>query len=170
MTIDACFQIAYVARTHGLKGEVTVVLDPDCPDLLSLKSVFLEIKGQLVPYFVESVSQKGPKAYLKLEGINDAHRAEALTSAGIFIPKSQRPQLPRGKFYNDEVVAFNVVDKSAGALGTVKEVLDLGSNRQLVVAYAGRELLIPLNGPFIRGVNKTRKEITVELPDGFLEL
>ncbi len=170
MTVDACFRIAYVARTHGLKGEVTVVLDPDCPDLLSLKSVFLEAKGQLAPYYVESVSLKGVKAYMKLEGINDATRAEALIGAGIFIPKNQRPQLPRGKFYNDEVVGFQVVDKSMGILGAVKEVLDFGSNRQLVVNYTGREILIPLNGPFIRSVSKTGKEITVDLPDGFLEL
>jgi 16S rRNA processing protein RimM len=48
--------------------------------------------------------------------------------------------------------------------------MEAGPNRFLVVDHKGKEVLIPINGPFIKSVNKSKKKITVELPEGFLEL
>jgi len=170
MTVDACFKIAYVMKTHGLKGEVTFALTPDCPDLADIKTVFLEVKNSLVPYFIQSISIKGVKAYVKLEDVNSSEAAEALTGCSIYLPRHSRPVLPRGEFYADEVTDFEVSDLVLGPLGHVKEVLEMGVSRHLIVLHQGKEVMIPLNGPFIKNVNKSRKQITVELPDGFLEL
>jgi 16S rRNA processing protein RimM len=63
-----------------------------------------------------------------------------------------------------------VVDTGSGSLGRVVEVISAGPNRLLSVDHDGKEVLIPLNSPFIEGVNKSRKKITVALPDGFLEI
>jgi 16S rRNA processing protein RimM len=58
-------------RPHGLKGEVTISLDVDAPaDWDSLKSIFLEVKSQLVPYFIETISVRHDKAFLKLEDVS----------------------------------------------------------------------------------------------------
>ena len=170
MKVEACFKIAYVMKTHGLKGEVTFSLSPDCPDLTSLESVFLEVRNQLVPYFLHSVSGKGVKAYVKLEDVDSAEAAGELTGASVYIPKQHRPPLARGEFYGDEVTGFEVADVVHGPLGYVKEVLELGATRHLIVIYLGREIMIPLNGPFIKSLNKTKQKFTVELPNGFLEI
>ena len=170
MKVEDCFKIAYVMKTHGLKGEVTIALLPDCPDLTSLTSVFLEVKNHLVPYFIESVSVKGIKAYIKLEEVNTAEGAAALTGSGLFISKDHRPVLSKGEFYNDEVSGFEVTDMNFGAIGHVQGVLETGANRHLIVLFQGREIMIPLNGPFIQSVNKSKKKITVDLPVGFLEI
>ena len=63
-----------------------------------------------------------------------------------------------------------MVDVENGYLGLVREVFEHGLNRHLVVLRDQKEVMIPTNGPFIRGINKTKKKITVELPDGFLEI
>ncbi|MDZ4715081.1 MAG: ribosome maturation factor RimM [Cytophagales bacterium] len=170
MKIDDCFKIAYVAKTHGLQGEVTFVLAPGCPDLVGLPSLFVETKGQLVPYFIKSVSAKGTKAFVKLEDVDSADAAALLRGCSVYLPRTLRPALPRGEFYNDEVVGFEVTDNAHGLLGIVKEIMENGANRHLIVNYLGREIMIPLNGPFIRNTNKSRKKITVELPKGFLEI
>lgn len=170
MKIDDCFKIAYVSKTHGLKGELTLFLGPACPDLGGLPSVFLEIKGQLVPHFIQSLSVKGTRAFIKLEEINSVETASALRGCSVFIPKKLRPALSRGEFYNDEVVGFEVTDQVQGPLGFIKEVVDAGANRHLIVIYLGREIMIPLNGPFIKRVNKSERAILVELPEGFLEI
>jgi 16S rRNA processing protein RimM len=49
-------------------------------------------------------------------------------------------------------------------------VIAAGPNKLLVVEHKGKEVMIPINGPFIKSVNKSRKRITVELPDGFLDI
>ena len=50
------------------------------------------------------------------------------------------------------------------------EVVQAGPNKLLAVNHHEREVLIPLNSPFVEGVNKSKKKITVTLPDGFLDI
>jgi 16S rRNA processing protein RimM len=169
MNIEGAFKIGYVAKTHGLKGEVTIVMQPDCPDLAGVDTVFLDRKGQLVPYFIQSVSFKGDKAFLKLEDVDDIDNAAALKGSSIYLPKTARPKLPRGEFYSDEVIGFEVEDQQR-VLGQVKEVVEAGPNRFLSLDVDNRETLIPIIGPFIKSVNKTNKKIKVELPEGFLDI
>ena len=169
MEITSCFKIGYIAKTHGLKGGVTAIFS-EAGEFESLESVFLEVKHSLVPYFVESYSDRGEKGFIKFEGVNTHEQAEALKGCSIYLPKTVRPKLKRGDFYNDEVIGFEVEDLNHGLLGEVKEILESGANRLLSIDRSGKEILIPLNGPFIKGVNKSKKKIQTELPDGFLDL
>jgi 16S rRNA processing protein RimM len=169
MKIEDCFKIGYVAKTHGLAGEVTINTLPECPDLSSAKNVFIDQGGGLVPYFIKSISVKGDKAFVKFDEINNIDAAAGLKGRSLYLPKSTRPKLSRGEFYNDEIVGFEVIENDEG-LGSVTNIMEAGPNRFLVLDYNGKEVLIPVNGPFIRSVNKTKKKVTVELPEGFLDL
>lgn len=164
------YKIGYIAKTHGLKGEVTIVMVPECPDLSELDSLFIEVNQNLIPYFLESASMKGDKAFIKLEDVNTIDQASALKGSSLYLKKTERPKLARGDFYNDEVIGFEVNDTQAGALGDITEVFESGPNRFLVIDHHGKEIMIPLNGPFVKSVNKSKKKISVELPDGFLEI
>jgi len=47
-----CFELGYVAKLHGFKGEVSLFLDVTNPsDYASLDAVFIEINQQLTPFF-----------------------------------------------------------------------------------------------------------------------
>jgi 16S rRNA processing protein RimM len=166
-----CYKIGFVMKPHGLKGEVTAALDPDLPnDPAGLKTVFLDINGAMVPYFIESLSVKGDKAFIKFEDIDSIDDAVDLVRKSMFLPLSERPGSGRGEFYDDEVVGFSVVDQNLGALGQVKEVMNAGLNRLLVLGHNDGEVLIPVNSPFIVSLNKGKKLFTVNLPDGFLDI
>ena len=171
MTPDACYKIGYIMKPHGLKGGVTISLDPEAPDDFdTIDTVFVEIRERLQPFFIEDISLKGNKAFLKLEEVNSAEEAANISKSVIYLPKTSRPRSGRGEFYDDEVIGFEVTDASAGTLGPVTEVVAAGPNKLLAVDYQGRELLIPLNGPFIDSVNKGKRKISVSLPEGFLEI
>jgi 16S rRNA processing protein RimM len=169
MEKDSCYKIGYITRPHGLKGEVTAILTEPI-DLSEVNSFFLEYKNVLVPFFIESFSDRGDKTFFKFEEIDSTEKADPLKGCGIYLPKSIRPKLKRGEFYDDEVIGFNVEDKAKGLLGSVKEVSATGSNRLLLVRYNEKEVLIPVNGPFIVSTNKCKKLIVVDLPDGFLDI
>jgi 16S rRNA processing protein RimM len=170
MKIEDCFKIGYVAKTHGLKGEVTLAMSSECPDLSKLKSVFIEVNQNLVPFFFETVSEKGDKAFIKFEDVNTIDQANELKGCSLYLQKNERPKLTRGEFYNDEVIGFEVTDKEAGSLGLVSEIYENGPNRFLMIDFQGKEIMIPLNGPFVKSVNKSKKKIGVELPEGFLDI
>jgi 16S rRNA processing protein RimM len=49
-------------------------------------------------------------------------------------------------------------------------VAQAGPNKLLSIDHNGKEVLIPVNSPFITGINKSKKKISVTLPEGFLEI
>jgi 16S rRNA processing protein RimM len=164
-----CYSIGYISKTHGLKGEVTAVFAEPI-ELDSLESVFIELKGNLVPYFIQFFSDRGDKAFIKFEDVNTAEQAASLKGSALYLSKSVRPSLKRGEFYNDEVVGFTVEDETEGRLGLLKQVVQSGLSRLLEIDYNGKDVLIPINGPFIKSVNKSKKLIKVSLPEGFLSI
>ena len=172
MDIDACFKVGFVLKTHGLKGEVTVSLDGyNAPDELgTMQSMFLEKNKRLVPFFIESISVRGTKAFVKFEDVNSIEDASKLVGQSIYLQKSERPKARRGEFYDDEVIGFSVTDQEVGPLGNIVEIIQAGLNKLLVLDYSGKEILIPVNSPFIVQVNKSKKTLTVNLPDGFLDI
>jgi len=170
MQLASSYKIGFVLKPHGLKGEVTVSLDDEAPDdLETLKSVFLEKDGRLEPYFVESISVKGNKAYLKLEDIDSPEAAAKIARQSIHLPKVERPKSARGEFYDDEIVGFEVYEEDR-LLGQIREVMKAGPNKLLVLDHDNKEVLIPVNGPFITSINKSKKRITVSLPEGFMDI
>ena len=169
MRIDECFKIGYVSKTHGLKGEVTAVFENDF-DLDEVRSLFLEFGGNLVPYFVERISGRGDKPFLKFETVDTQEQAAITKGCSIYLPKSVRPRSKRGQFYDDEVIGFSVEDETSGPIGNVFEVQGAGVNRLLAITHLGKEILVPINSPFIKSVNKTEKRIKLNLPAGYLEI
>lgn len=171
MTKAECYQAGFVMKPHGLKGEVTLSLDSDAPvEWHSLPRVFIEIKNQLVPYFLENISVKGSKAFVKFEDVNTIEEAKKIEKLAFYLPKVDRPALSRGDFYTDEVIGFAVEDANLGNLGKVTHIEHIGPNRYLVIKGHEKELIIPVQGPFIASLNRATQQIFVELPDGFLSL
>jgi 16S rRNA processing protein RimM len=171
MDINACYKVGYILKPHGLKGEVTVSIDAEAPEEFgSLESLFVQKNNQLIPHFIESMSLKSDKAFIKFEDVNSHERATAISKCALYLPKSSRPRSAKGEFYDDEILGFEVIDSEAGVLGKITGVTMAGPNKLLALDYMGKEVLIPVNGPFVTGINKSKKKITVTLPEGFLEI
>ncbi|MFM7856600.1 MAG: ribosome maturation factor RimM [Flammeovirgaceae bacterium] len=169
MEKDSCYKIGYITRPHGLKGEVTAILTQQI-ELSQMDYFFIEVNGNLVPFFIHSFSDRGDKTFFKFEEVDSAKTAESIKGCNIYVPKSVRPKLKRGEFYDDEIVGFNVEDNTLGTLGRIIDVSGNSSYKLLKLIYKNRELLIPTNGPFIYNINRIKKVITVNLPEGFLDI
>jgi 16S rRNA processing protein RimM len=170
MKIEDCFKVAYILKPHGLKGEVTISLDADFPADQIIETIFVEENNRLVPYFIEKLSIRGNKAFVKFDDVDTHESASKVSRKALYLPKSFRPKSTRGEFYDDEVIGFEVIDAGHGSLGQVQEVITAGANKLLLVLKEKKEVLIPVNSPFIKSINKTKKTISVELPDGFLDI
>ena len=161
------FKIGYIAKTHGLKGEVTTQFDSSFLGLDSGDYCLIELDGNLVPFQIEAISINGSKAFLKFDKVDNIDQATKLKGCSLFQARSDRPKLKRGEFYSDELVGFSVFEKSVGTLGKVVGIENQGPNELLAIE---NNILIPLNSPFIISILKTKKRIEVELPEGFLEI
>jgi 16S rRNA processing protein RimM len=171
MKVSDCYKVGYILKPHGLKGEVTISVDPDFPeDLSDIDTVFVEHGSGLVPYFFQAISFNGDKALVKFEDVDTQEAAQKISKSALYLPKSVRPKSAKGEFYDDEIVSFEVHDKESGLIGLVVSVQQAGPNKLIEVDHQGREVLIPVNSPFITSINKSKKRIMVDLPGGFLEI
>jgi 16S rRNA processing protein RimM len=157
-------------KPHGLKGQVTLSLSPDAPaDFDDIETLFIEVRERLLPYFIERISIKGGKAYLKLEDVDTPEDAQGLSRASVYLPRELRPASEQG-YHDDELIGFEVMEQDLGLIGQVSDVVQAGPNRLLSITHDGREVLIPIQGPFITDVSTADKRIAVTLPEGFLDL
>jgi 16S rRNA processing protein RimM len=169
MQREDCFKVGYISKTHGLKGEVTAILEYEL-DFENTSVIFLETNGNLVPHFPEEFSGTDEKAVVRFEGITTLDQASHLKGCSLYLPKTARVRSGRGEFYDDEIVGFMVTDENEGQLGTVTEVTTSKLSRLITLHYHRKEILIPVNSPFIKSVNKSKRTISVNLPEGYLDI
>lgn len=172
MNRDACFELGHIVKPHGLNGELQVIFDVDSPqDYKNLESVLLDIKGQLVPFFVESLRLTGTRILMALEDIETVEDAEGYRGAKLYLPLDILPELEsETQFYFHEIEGFAVVDTQHGELGPVIGVYDMGPQNLLAIEHKGQEVLVPIVDPLVQRIDREKKELHVQLPDGLLDL
>lgn len=167
-----CFQLGYIAKLHGFKGEVSLFLDVTDPsEYASLDAFYIEINGTLTPFFVESfqLKQKGFAA-VKLEGVNSENDAKVLLRKSCFLPLSLLPELDDNHFYDHEVIGFDVVDERFGLVGKLEQVIDLSVNPLLQIMNGEKEVLIPFVQGLIQKVDRPEKTLHISVPEGLIEM
>ena len=154
MKKEDCFYLGTVAKTHGLKGEVTLKVDADDPSAyLEMKHFFLEINKVLTPFFVEKIKMNGDKFFIAIQDVKTIEAAQHLV----------------GKQAH-EIVGFTVVDTEKGELGPVAEVLEYPTQAILQVMKGKKEILIPILDQVIQNVDRDKKILTITAPEGLIDM
>jgi 16S rRNA processing protein RimM len=136
MEFEGYYRLGTIVKTHGVKGNVVILLDVDDPlKYKKTKAVFLEKDGLLFSYQVLSTSLKGELLNVNLEGITDMDMAESLLKKGVFLPLSELPPLKGNKIYLHEAVGMTVVDSREGELGVIQKIYDLPEQPVASVAF-----------------------------------
>lgn len=165
------FYLGKVIRPHGVKGAVKIYLDVDNPsEYRDLDVVFVELKRNLVPYFIGSIHLEENKANLKLQDLHSIDEAQRLSGCRLFLPLDKLPKLKGNKFYYHEVIGFTVVDSSHGNIGSIENILDLPNNTLMTVASGKREILIPVNDDIILKVDRKSRTIRIKAPEGLIDI
>jgi 16S rRNA processing protein RimM len=171
MDIENYFEIGYITKTRGLKGEVQVNFTFDQPEALKIKSVFIETSKKLVPYFVANYKIPMPMiGYFNFEDIDHIDKASLLTKKKIFLPNRLKPKRNKDEFFFTDLVGYTAKDLQKGVLGEILEVREYPQQFLATILFQEKEVLIPLNEAFIIEIEKDKKLINLDLPDGLLEL
>ena len=172
MKVEDCYQVGYIIKPHGLKGEVQIFLDVDEPkQYTNMESVFV-LQGQsLVPFFVFSISLNRDKAIVKFEDVDSIDMAKSIKGLELYMPLDALPQLAGNDFYYHEIQGFMLKDEKLGDIGTVSSVLDAGHQLLIAVAHpSGNEILIPLSDELVVSLDKEAKLMVMNVPDGLVDV
>ncbi|WP_316807440.1 ribosome maturation factor RimM [Pedobacter agri] len=171
MKHEEAFYIGYVTKTRGLKGEVQVFFEFDEYEQLDFDVVFADMNGKLVPYFVaESKLQANKTGYFNFDDVDHIDKAQPLLKKKLYLPLSQMPERDESEFFYTDLKGFMAIDETLGELGEILEVNEYPQQFIATVSYKETEILFPLNEDFIVEIDDEEKVLTLDLPEGLLDV
>ena len=174
--VDDLYVIAKVARPRGFKGEVIGDLLTDFPDRLEQVS---ESKvdtwgiwpgGEVRPLAIERAWLLNARVVLKFAGCETEESAELFRGVSVAIMRGDLEELPPDTWYHFDLIGCDVTTKDGKSIGSVERVEEFGAAPLLIVKGDGREALIPLTLSICIDIDIERKKITIDPPEGLLEL
>jgi len=164
--------IARIARPRGTRGEVLADLYSDFPARFeSLLEVWVEFPDQSRErQTIEESWMHKNRLVLKFAGTDTISAAERFAGAWLQVEAEHAFPLPEGTYFDHDLVGCSVLDADGKVLGSVREVLRVAGNTQLVVEQRGSEFMIPAVGEICVEVSITEKQIRVNLPEGLIDL
>lgn len=166
---EEVFKIGVINKPHGIKGEVSFTFTDDIFDRVDCDYLILLMDGILVPFFMEEYRFRSDTvALVKFEGIDTAEQARRFTNVEVYFPKKfmdEQEDVTSWNFF----IGFRVEDVHHGYLGEITNVDDTTLNVLFAIEKDGEELLLPAHEEFIIGLDRAKKVMKVNVPDGLIE-
>ena len=171
MKKEDCYFLGKITRRHGLQGNVFLKLDTDQPEMYNkLDSIFIEINGLLVPFFVAKQSwSKGDTLIISYKNSTEA-LVDQTIGRDVFMPLSTLPKLTGNKFYYHEVIGFEIREEDGKTCGNIVSVNDQTAQHYFILDLAGKEIIIPIIKDWILELNREEKYLKMQLPEGLMDV
>jgi 16S rRNA processing protein RimM len=166
--------VGRIGRPHGIRGEVTVEVRTDSPDVrFATGSVLTTDPVRLGPITVAAARWHSGRLLLCVAGVHDRTGAEGLRGAVLSaeVDDDDIPEDPE-EFYDHQLRGLTVVAvDTSDVIGVVDDVVHLPGQDLLSVAReGGREVLVPFVAEIVTDIDVESGHITVDLPSGLLNL
>lgn len=171
MKKEECYLLGKITRRHGLAGNVILKLDTDQPEIYKkLESIFLEINGLLVPFFIEKSSwSKTDALNIAFKNSSDALVDQSL-GKDVYLPLSSLPKLTGNQFYYHEIIGYNILDENDNDCGVIRSVNAQTAQSYFITNLDGKEVVIPIIKDWILEVNRNERFIKMQLPEGLIDV
>lgn len=170
MAYNAGILLGRIQKVQGYDGTLSVKLERDLEeDISDMESVFIEYEGKSVPFFISSLEDEGGDTIrLRLEGFDSYDKASMF--AGCRVSMTTGPRRDEAGD-NSGITGFTVLLTNRSIVGTIEEIIhNPGQDLLRLLSPEKKEILIPLHSDFIITVNKKKKTITMDLPEGLIEI
>ena len=165
---EEVYKIGRLGKTHGVRGEISFLLDDDVFDRTDADYLILDIDGILVPFFIEEYRFKTDNnALMKFDGIDTQERARELTGCDVYFPRSQADEDETNISWA-ELVGYSLTDSNTGK--TIGEIAAIDDTTINILFELADGKLIPASEELIQQIDTKRHQIEINLPIGILEL
>ncbi|MFB6959354.1 ribosome maturation factor RimM [Streptomyces sp. NPDC056309] len=164
--------VARIGRAHGIKGEVTVEVRTDEPELrLAPGAVLATDPASAGPLTIETGRVHSGRLLLRFEGVRDRNAAEALRNI-LLIAEIDPEELPEGEdeYYDHQLMDLDVVTADGKEVGRITEISHLPSQDLLIVERPdGTEVMIPFVGEIVTEIDLEEQRAVVDPPPGLID-
>ncbi|MGY5885467.1 ribosome maturation factor RimM [Modestobacter lacusdianchii] len=169
--------VGRIGRPHGVRGQVTVEVRTDDPDLrFAPGSVLLTEPAPRGPLTVEAARWHSGTLLLTLarpDGtvLADREEADALRNTQLLVPVAELPPLDDPEsFYDHQLVGLAAELPDGTPVGQVTAVRHEGTELLVVRRPEGGEVLVPFVTAIVPTVDVAAGRLVVDPPEGLLDL
>lgn len=173
MAADNHIAVGRLGKPHGISGAFRFLLERDLKSKKKLPNYFtFGAKGKLLPWFIQKIEWTGlNEGIILFEEIATPEKARLYTGSELMLAeKDVATYFKKSADDFAEIVGYTVLNTENNPLGTIEEVMESPAQTLISIMVDGKEALVPLVEDFIVSINKKKKEIVLDLPEGLLDL
>jgi 16S rRNA processing protein RimM len=169
---ENCLLLGTLTKPHGIKGSLFLWLNSaNAIDIKKRDSVFVEIDGLLVPFFIENFKiNSAENALIKFEEVDSETKAKAFAEGRVYVLKNAIRKRRKAADVLPSFSGYKVIDRQLGFIGTAGEINEIANNPLLQVMNGNKEFLIPAHEDIILEINEKDREIYIDAPEGLFDL
>ena len=165
---EEVYKIGKLGKAHGVHGELSFMFDDDVFDRVDADYLVLDLDGILVPFFLEEYRfRTDSTALVKFCDIDTQERARELTGTDVYFPVALTgdDDIPPTLH---SLAGFDIVEANTGKpVGRIASIDDSTAN---ILFELEDGKLIPANDDLITNIDKDKRQIVTDLPEGILDL
>ncbi|MEU7898502.1 ribosome maturation factor RimM [Nonomuraea sp. NPDC049152] len=162
--------VGRIGRPHGVRGEVTVEVRTDEPDLrFAAGSSLATEPAARGPLSVEGHRWHKGILLVRFEGVSSREAAEELRDTMLVIDSAEvTPSDDPDEFHDHQLIGLSVVTVEGEPVGEVTDVLHHGQDLLVVRRAGADDALIPFVKALVPEVDVPGGRLVVDPPEGLL--
>ncbi|MFI6083577.1 ribosome maturation factor RimM [Streptomyces sp. NPDC051217] len=164
--------VARVGRAHGIKGEVTVEVRTDEPELRLGPGAVLDTEpASAGPLTIETGRVHSGRLLLRFAGVSDRTGAEALRNT-LLIAEVDPQDMPEDpdEYYDHQLMDLDVVLADGTEVGRITEITHLPSQDLFIVERPdGTEVMIPFVEEIVTEIDLEEQRAVIDPPPGLID-
>ena len=179
MTGPTHLVVGHLAKAHGTRGELYVSPLTDHPEHTFVPGVVVRAAGaggdapdpDLPPLRIDAVRPFRDGWLVTFGGVEDRNTAELLRGRYLLRPLEELPEPEEDELFYHELLEMTVVTVDGEEVGRVVEVFETEPAHLLEVRRpSGGTVLVPFAAEGVAGVDRAARRITIDPPEGLLDL
>jgi 16S rRNA processing protein RimM len=169
MTRDDCILLGTIAKTRGVRGELILrIKDPTFKPAENWESLFLQIDGILVPFFILSVRAINAAEWIiSFEDYEGKEMVQRFVGSPVWIRKDLMETI-RDEALLDELQGYLLTNVRTGKTGVITGFLDIPGNPLFEVSIQGEKHMIPAQDELVEEIDQEKKRLSMNLPEGMM--
>ena len=172
-------KIGFLKKLSGVRGELVLQFEQDYEKSLRENPIlFFELNSLTVPWFI---SKKGihfrsdTSAVIKIDWLDSKEQSQKFIGTSVYIQKKdfekeKKEEKEKFSYTEDELSGFSIADEKLGMIGSVEKIENYSGNILFQVNCHGNKILIPFHEDFFVRLDKEKKMIILNCPEGILNI
>ena len=164
--------VGFISKKIGFKGKISVKIDLANPnDYLNLDFIYIDIDKKLTPFKISSLnSKKNTFLEIKLDQINCEEETIGLMKKNVYLRTENTPSNGQDKLNLIEYLNFEVTNPFHENIGFISDIYNNKLQNLIELKNKERKILIPFVETYIVKIDKKKKILILDLPEGILDL